>query len=127
MFKNEPMITCSAFFDFSIAIVPLVVDTDTFFPEIDDTIWKEVNTKMHDADEKHAHAFSFITYLKKYIKQRETTVLITSHVMSDLEDLIDDMVIVQKTGIIHQDTMENFNKDTSTNFEDKFLDFVGLY
>ena len=38
---------------------------DTFFPEIDHTIWKEVNKTSHPKDEKHAHAFSFITYLKQ--------------------------------------------------------------
>jgi dihydrofolate reductase len=40
-------------------------DADTFFPEINTSIWKEVSRTTHDADEKHAHAFSFITYLKK--------------------------------------------------------------
>jgi dihydrofolate reductase len=40
-------------------------DADTFFPEIDNSEWKEVSRTTHDADEKHAHAFSFITYLKK--------------------------------------------------------------
>ena len=40
-------------------------DADTFFPEIDNTKWKEVSRTTHDADDKHAHAFSFITYLKK--------------------------------------------------------------
>lgn len=40
-------------------------NADTYFPEIDDTVWKEVNRVTHDADNKHAHAFSFITYLRK--------------------------------------------------------------
>ena len=40
-------------------------EADTFFPEIDSSIWKEVNRTTHDADEKHAHAFSFITYIRK--------------------------------------------------------------
>lgn len=40
-------------------------DADTFFPDIDTTIWKEIGRTTHDADEKHAHAFSFITYLRK--------------------------------------------------------------
>ncbi len=39
-------------------------NADTFFPEIDLTQWKEVNRSTHDADQKHAHAFSFITYLR---------------------------------------------------------------
>lgn len=69
----------------------------------------------------------FTDYLKAYIKDTKKTVLVTSHTMSDLENLIDDMAIVQKGGIVHLDTMENFNKDKSTTFEDKFLDFVGKY
>ncbi len=69
----------------------------------------------------------FIDYLRDYIDGKDKTVLITSHVMSDLENLIDDMVILQKGGLIHKDTMENFNKDKTTTFEDKFLDLVGKY
>ena len=69
----------------------------------------------------------FIDYLKDYIKNTNKTVLVTSHTMSDLEHLIDDMAIVQKGGIVHLDTMKNFNKDKSSTFEDKFLDFVGKY
>ena len=69
----------------------------------------------------------FTDYLKDYIKGTNKTVLVTSHTMSDLENLIDDMVIVQKGGLIHVDTMANFNKDKTTTFEDKFLDFVGKY
>ena len=40
-------------------------NADTFFPEIDKNNWQEVSRITHDADDKHAHAFSFITYLKK--------------------------------------------------------------
>lgn len=40
-------------------------NADTFFPEIDETIWKEVSRITHDADEKHAYTFSFITYVKR--------------------------------------------------------------
>ena len=39
-------------------------NADTFFPEIDNTKWQEINRTTHNVDEKHAHAFSFITYLK---------------------------------------------------------------
>jgi len=39
-------------------------DADTFFPEIDKSKWQEVNRTTHEVDEKHAFAFSFITYLK---------------------------------------------------------------
>ena len=40
-------------------------NADTFFPEIDLTQWEEVTRTTHDADENHAYAFSFITYLRK--------------------------------------------------------------
>ena len=39
-------------------------DADTFFPEINLTQWRETERKFHDKDEKHNHAFSFITYTK---------------------------------------------------------------
>lgn len=108
----------------------------------------------------------FIDYLKDYVKDSNKTVLITSHVMGDLVGLIDDMAIVQRGGIVYQDTMTNFienfkcyklndekisqskihrieeykgNKklytfetieeleEIQTDFEDKFLGFVGKY
>jgi ABC-2 type transport system ATP-binding protein len=69
----------------------------------------------------------FTDYLKEYIKGTDKTVLLTSHTMSDLENLIDDMAIIQKDGLVHLDTMANFNADKSITFEDKFLDFVGKY
>jgi len=40
-------------------------DADTFFPEINSFTWKEVKRTRHEADEKHPHAFSFVTYLRK--------------------------------------------------------------
>lgn len=50
----------------------------------------------------------FVEYLKNYIKKQRKTVLITSHVMGDLVDLIDEMIIVQKGGEIYKDSMQNF-------------------
>lgn len=69
----------------------------------------------------------FIEYLQEYIKNKDKTVLITSHVMNDLESFVEDIAIVQKGGEIHLDTMQNFNKNKSNNFEKNFLDFVGKY
>jgi dihydrofolate reductase len=36
-------------------------DADTFFPEIDYKDWKETAREDHEADEKHAYKYSFIT------------------------------------------------------------------
>ncbi|WP_412983791.1 dihydrofolate reductase [Pontimicrobium sp. IMCC45349] len=38
---------------------------DTFFPKVDETIWKEINNVSRDKDENHDYAFSFITYVKR--------------------------------------------------------------
>jgi len=39
-------------------------EADTFFPEIDSTVWREVWRENHDKDDNHAYAFSFIRYEK---------------------------------------------------------------
>jgi len=53
----------------------------------------------------------FIDYLKDYIKNSDKTVLITSHIMSDLVDLIDDMAIIQKGGKVYKSSMNDFIED----------------
>tara|TARA_R110002049_G_scaffold309311_1_gene521154 strand:- start:10160 stop:11047 length:888 start_codon:yes stop_codon:yes gene_type:complete len=40
-------------------------EADTFFPKIDYSQWKEVNTILHKKDENHKYDFSFITYTRK--------------------------------------------------------------
>ncbi|NNK26849.1 MAG: Pr2TM family membrane protein [Flavobacteriaceae bacterium] len=40
-------------------------EADVFFPEIDPTIWKEVNNEFHSKDKEHEHEFSFLTYVRK--------------------------------------------------------------
>jgi dihydrofolate reductase len=39
-------------------------EADAFFPEIDFSEWKLTNEEFHSKDEKHAHDFSFQTYIK---------------------------------------------------------------
>ena len=39
-------------------------DADTFFPEIDSTIWKRISEERHEPDEKHTFAYTFATYNK---------------------------------------------------------------
>jgi len=36
-------------------------DADTYFPQIDPSQWREVERTRHPADERHAHAFSWVT------------------------------------------------------------------
>lgn len=41
-----------------------IFEADAFFPEIDFSEWKLTNEEFHPKDEKHAHDFSFQTYIK---------------------------------------------------------------
>lgn len=50
----------------------------------------------------------FIDYLKEHIIEHKKTLLITSHVMNDLVDFVDEIAIVQKGGDVHQTTMTHF-------------------
>ncbi|MDG1728835.1 MAG: dihydrofolate reductase [Algibacter sp.] len=40
-------------------------DADTYFPEIDSTVWKETANTFHKKDEGHDYEFSFLTYERK--------------------------------------------------------------
>ncbi|TNJ42537.1 dihydrofolate reductase [Tamlana fucoidanivorans] len=40
-------------------------EADTFFPEIDHSIWKETQNTFHQKDDNHDFEFSFITYERK--------------------------------------------------------------
>ena len=43
----------------------VIEGADTFFPEIDPTIWQCTNEERHEADEKHDYAFTFATYIRQ--------------------------------------------------------------
>ncbi|PWH84277.1 dihydrofolate reductase [Algibacter marinivivus] len=40
-------------------------DADTFFPEIDASVWKETANVFHKKDDNHDYEFSFLTYERK--------------------------------------------------------------
>lgn len=40
-------------------------NVDTYFPEIDKSVWKLANTVHHPADEKHAFSFDYETWVRK--------------------------------------------------------------
>jgi dihydrofolate reductase len=41
--------------------VHATVEADTFLPALDPSDWKEVSSERHEADERHAHPYSFVT------------------------------------------------------------------
>ena len=40
-------------------------EADTFFPQVDAQQWKLVKETQHPKDERHAHAFSYLSYVKR--------------------------------------------------------------
>ena len=43
-------------------------EADTFFPEIDSTIWEIVDEEYHPKDERHKYDFTYLTYTRKASK-----------------------------------------------------------
>ena len=52
----------------------------------------------------------FVDYLGDYLKGTDKTVLITTHVMSDLENLVDQIAIVDRTTAVYQSSTQHFNQ-----------------
>ena len=46
-------------------------DADTFFPTINPSEWKIANSQEMPADEKHAYPYTFVTYTRRRIENRE--------------------------------------------------------
>lgn len=40
-------------------------DADTFFPEVDETIWQLIASEFHPKDAQHSYDFTFLTYTRK--------------------------------------------------------------
>ncbi len=48
-----------------LTVVHATIDGDTFFPEFHEHDWTLVSDERHEADERHAYAFSFRRYERK--------------------------------------------------------------
>ena len=48
-----------------LTVIHSVFDADTFFPEIDQEIWKETEVADNKADEKNPFDYTFSTYIRK--------------------------------------------------------------
>jgi dihydrofolate reductase len=51
--------------DEMISEIDTVVENTPFFPEIDPAIWQCISQERHEADEKHAYAYTFAIYKRK--------------------------------------------------------------
>jgi dihydrofolate reductase len=45
--------------------VKAVVEGDTFFPDIDPDIWRELSREKYKADERNEYDFEIVVYLRK--------------------------------------------------------------
>lgn len=50
----------------------------------------------------------FLEYLEAYVREVGTTVLLTSHVVHDLERIMDHMLIIQKGSLLYSSSKEDF-------------------
>ncbi|MCB1754123.1 MAG: ABC transporter ATP-binding protein [Gammaproteobacteria bacterium] len=53
----------------------------------------------------------FLEYLEAFIGERERTVFLTSHVVQDMENLVDDVVFLQRGGAVLQTPLADFRRD----------------
>lgn len=52
----------------------------------------------------------FVDYLQDYLHGTNKTVLMTTHVMSDIENLVDQIAIVDRSAEVYQSSMADFNR-----------------
>jgi len=50
----------------------------------------------------------FLDYLREYVADNSKTVFITSHVVLDLEQLVDEVIFLERGGNIHQTSLSDF-------------------
>lgn len=53
----------------------------------------------------------FVEFLAEYGKAENKTIFVTSHIIQDMERLIDDVVIMGYEGVLHSSTMDYFMKN----------------
>ena len=68
----------------------------------------------------------FVEYLRDFCKQGEKTVFLTSHIIQDLERLVDDCIIMDYGKILKQCPVGELITPEKT-LEDTFIDLTGKY
>ena len=53
----------------------------------------------------------FVDYLREYAKSRGKTVFLTSHIIQDMERLIDDILIMDYNRVLYQGSLSDFQRD----------------
>ena len=65
----------------------------------------------------------FIDYLREYAKSRGKTVFLTSHIIQDMERLIDDILIMDYNRVLYQGPLADFQRD----FKGFFFEAEGAF
>jgi sodium transport system ATP-binding protein len=65
-----------------------------------------------------------IINLIRSCKERGKTVIFSSHIMSEVELLCDDMAIIHKGKLLYSDTFENFKASTKLNLTEAFISVI---
>ena len=68
----------------------------------------------------------FVEYLKDFCKKNEKTVFLTSHIIQDLERLVDDCIVMDFGKILTQCPVSSLITPTMT-LEDTFIELTGKY
>jgi len=55
----------------------------------------------------------FLDYLNEYVKSEGKTIFITSHIIQDLENFVEDIVVLDYQGILLKDSLNNFRASFS--------------
>lgn len=70
----------------------------------------------------------FVEYLRDFAKVRGKTIFMTSHIIQDLEKLVDDCIILDYGKILTHDSVDNILASTGeSNLEDAFIALTGKY
>ena len=70
----------------------------------------------------------FVEYLKEFVKSGNKTVFLTSHIIQDMELLIDDCMILDYGKILlHKPTKELMREHSGQTLEDIFIELTGKY
>jgi ABC-2 type transport system ATP-binding protein len=63
-------------------------------------------------------------FLAAYVKEKEPTVILTSHYMDDIATLADSLLLISKGKIVYQGTVEEFTHNTNSELaQDEKVDF----
>jgi ABC-2 type transport system ATP-binding protein len=70
----------------------------------------------------------FVEYLKEFVESGNKTVFLTSHIIQDMEMLIDDCIILDYGKILlHQSTKSLMDEHPGKTLEDIFIELTGKY